>query len=53
MSNLYLDFSLISTGSNYVSMLIKGVLVSWGENCRLLVVDSLLWTVIKYYIINC
>ena len=30
----------------------RGVLVFWGQNCKLLVVDSLLWTAIKYCVTN-
>ena len=52
VSNSYLVFSLNSIDSNWVSMPMREVLVSWGQNCRLLVVDSLPWTVIEYCVIN-
>jgi len=52
ISNSYLDFSLISIDSNCISLPIRGILVSWGKNCRLLVVDSLPQTVIEHCVIN-
>ena len=53
VSNSYLDFSLISIDSNYVSLPVKGVSVLWGlKNCRLLVVDSLPRTAIEHHVTN-
>ena len=51
-SNSYLDFSLISIDSNCISLPMREVLVSWGQNCRLLVVDSLPRTANKHRVTN-
>ena len=53
ISNIYLDLSLSSVVTNSLSLPMKRVFVSLDKNCRLLVIDSLPQTAIKYHVISC